>query len=291
MKHRLPASFVLSSTLALAGAGAHAQSDPGAASSGSGFRLGDVQVVIAQRLWAATWENSTMDARIEVPAGGGAPVVQTAFVSDVSPLRVIPLTSISARLGDVTVSLAGSWRTSFPNDNVAGGRVKRWEYDVGASYQLTPDVALSLIYKAGKVDQVASSAANALLGLSGQQKLSGWLIGFAASAPVHPNWRLYGNAAISLSGRSRVDLGPLGRSTQHAAYQIGEVGFNYALPGAFGPLSSVQLQVGYRAQILKVKGAKVETYSTDPTPVLLASQSKTVQSTTQGLIFSIVGVF
>lgn len=290
MKQPLPASFVLSSALALAGADAHAQADPGGA-PGSGLRLGDVQVVIAQRLWAATWDNSTMDARVEVPAGGGAPVVKTAFVSDVSPLRVIPLTSISARFGDVTASVAGSWSTTFPNDNVIGGRVKRWEYDVGAAYHLTPDVALSLIYKAGKVSQVATSAANALLGLSGDQKLSGWLIGFAASAPVNSNWRLYGNAAFSISARSRVDLGLLGRSTQHAAYQIGEVGFNYAVPGAFGPLSSVQLQVGYRAQILKVKGAKVETYSTDPTPVLLGSQSRTVQSTTQGLIFSIVGVF
>lgn len=290
MKHRAPALFVLSAALSVASGFAWSQPSPGS-NAGQGFRIGDVQFLVAQRLWAATWDMSTIEARVQLPPGGGAPVVQTSFASDVSSVKVIPLTSISARLGDFTANVAGAWSTSFPNDNVVGGRVKRWEYDIGAAYNVTPDVALSLIYKAGKVSQVAGSSANALLGLSGEQKVSGWLLGFAASAPVSPQWRLYGNAAFSISGRSRVDLGPMARSTYRASYQIGEIGFNYAVPGSFGPLSSVQLQVGYRAQVLKVKGARVETYSTDPTPVLLASRSKNVQATTQGLIFSVVGVF
>lgn len=278
----------LAALLTLAATSSSAQDS---ASEKDQLKFGDVQLVIGQKIWAATWDIPTIGARVELPPNSASPVIQTSIESNSSSTRAIPLTVVSASLGDFTTSISGAWNTNFSNSDALGGRVKRSEYDISLGYSFAPNISASLIYKAGRVSQIAGGSANALLGFSGNQKLSGWLIGLSAGAPLQNNWSIYGNAAVSVTGKSRLDLGKNGRSRQDASYQIGEVGLIYAFPQRLGAVSAISFQIGYRAQVLRVDDASVASFSTVEPGALLNSSSRKLQSTTQGFIVGISGYF
>jgi hypothetical protein len=251
----------------------------------------DFRVAITQKIWAANWDIPSLGAAIQLPGDGAAPVIQTSVDSDTSSTHAIPVTSIAVKYRDFIASLSGSWRTSFSSDLLVGGRTRRSEYDVSVGYQLLPWVTASVIYKAGRTNQVAGVTANSLLGVSGRQKLSGWLVGVNALAPLNDAWSLYGNAAISVTGKSRLDLGNLGRSRQNVSYQIGEIGFAYHFPAPLGGIGDLSLQFGYRSQILKIRKAPLLTLSTTTPGLVLDERSRTVQTATHGFIIGVAGAF
>jgi hypothetical protein len=253
------------------------------------------RVFVAQRLWAANWDTPLLDARIVVPdPANPAPVIQMASIQTPAEMKVLPITVLGASRGNFTASASVSPSTSFGLEDAAGGSVSRQEYDLSIGYRIAPGLLASLIYKGGKTSEVTTQAASTLVGARGDQKLRGVLVGFTASAPLAERLSLYGNAAYG-RGRSTITFNSptVPDSKNDLDYTIAEVGLAYSLgaPSAVPAVNSISLQVGYRSQIVAVRGVELATYSATPTPQQLAVNKRKIQSNTHGLVIGLIVLF
>lgn len=266
------------------------------ASFGQGSTEGATEPVTffaGERLWAATWQQLLFDAKIQVqnPANP-VPVVQSGLATPVSNVAVMPLTVLGLRYRDFTASASIGARTGFSSEGlVTGDTVHRSEWDLNLSYSILPNVAASLVYKSGKIDQGATTQGASLTGVSGGYKLDGLLVGLSVSAPLTGAMAVYGNVAVGPL-RDKVEL-PILKQTYHGTYRVGEFGLGYRVSEGthLMAVKSLSLTAGYRIQVVDINSIGTQTYSTTTPPAVLASQSMRAQSTTQGLVLGVMASF
>lgn len=273
--------------LTIVATAAHAQ-QPSAAPS-DWPAAGGIKVTASLRAWVAEFNTTPIDA-LFIVGPGGTPLVSTFTNSSSSSTKVMPIVAVSATMDRFTLSGAFIPETDFNDPAVSGGKTGRSEYDISLSYMLVPGLSAALIYKGGKVTEVTTVAAQTLLGLRGDAKIDGLLIGLSGSAPLGVNavrgLNLYGNVAAG-RGKIKPDSGP----RENVDYLVSEVGLSWALgQGApFGPFSNLVLQVGYRAQTLS---SSVTHQTIDPaTRAVVATTRSDNQNTTRGPVLGLTMVF
>ena len=261
--------------------------------------FGDVRVLVAERLWVASWDSILLDAQVVVPAVGG-PVIKTAFISH-EDTKVLPTTSVGLGYGSVFLFASGIPKVNFSNPAAPDGKVSRSEYELTLGYALSPNLTAALIYKGGRTSETTTVAATQLLGGRGKSKLWGTGIGLSGNAPISASFLgsgegtgvsrlgVYGNFAY-LEGRANFDLPVAGESSFRLNYQIAEVGLSYRLNSApMGPISALTAQLGYRSQIIRQRNVLLPTFSANG--VLVSTDRTSVQSTTHGLVLGLVASF
>jgi hypothetical protein len=262
-------------TLAIVAASAQAQ-QPSETGSGG------ITVTASVRAWFADFNSTPVDAQVIV-GPGGAPLIQTFTNTDTASSKVMPVLAVSATMDRFTLAASFIADTKFDNPNVPGGQLGRREYDISLAYAIVPSrLSAALIYKSGKLTDTATVAAENLLGLRGDVKIDGWLVGLSGNAPLGMDGRLglYGNVAAG-RGRAKSDFGP----RENIDYLVSEVGLSWAI-GPFGPTKGGALVVGYRTQTLSGKFTHV---TVDPaTSTVVATNRIDTQNTTRGPIVGLL---
>lgn len=138
-----------------------------------------------------------------------------------------------------------------------------------------------------KVDRISPLVA-------GGSKTSGLLFGVSGSVPLAGSERLslYGNFAYGL-GRNKSDLPYAnGDNKLDVSYRIGEVGLSYRLLAEpIGAIKQLSLSIGYRSQTVVFKKVPLGTYANMASTTPLSIQRRNAQSTTDGIVVGLVGVF
>lgn len=271
-------------------------SDAKSSSVGSPADAGakEIQFFVAQRVWFATWDQAYLDALVVIPNPlNPVPIIQQTVSRAISDTAALPQTSFGVRFKNWTLSATVMPTTNFTSGGLAtNDTVRRNEVDLSVGYAFSPYIVGSVVYKAGKIDQVATANATRLTGIGGSYKVEGLLLGISATAPLQGPLAIYGNfgygparETISVSGST--DVGFKGH------YQISEVGLAYLLSNDRSILgfTSVSMQLGYRAQAVTLNDTTLDTFSTGRVPTLISTQYKSVRSTTQGMVFGIVAAF
>lgn len=250
---------------------------------------GQITVTASLRAWAAEYNARPFDAQVIV-GPGGTPLISTFSNSSSSSSKVMPIVAVSATMDRFTLSGSFIPQVDFRNPSVVGGKTGRSEYDISLAYSFLPGLSAALIYKGGKITDITTTAAQNLLGLRGDAKIDGLLIGLSGSAPLgSDNVRglsLYGNVAAG-RGKIKPDFGP----RESANYLVSEVGLSWAVAqgAALGPFSSVLLQIGYRSQTI---GGNVTYQTVDPaTRAVVGTTRAHSQTTTRGPVFGLTMVF
>ena len=254
----------------------------------------DIQFFVGQRVWLATWDQSYLDALVVIPNPlNPVPIIQQTNSRAVSKTTVLPQTSFGVRFQNWTLSTTVMPEANFTSGGLAiNDTIRRNELDLSVGYAFSPYIVGSVVYKTGRIDQVATANATRLTGLGGSYKVEGLLLGISATAPLQGPLALYGNfgygparQTIFVSGSSDVRF--------KGGYQISEVGLAYRLTDdrAFLGFTSLSVQLGYRSQTITLNDLNFDTFSTGPVPTLISTQYKNVRSTTQGIVFGIVAAF
>ncbi len=274
-------------TLAIFAASAHAQQPSAVASDWPA--AGRLIVTASLRAWVAEYNTTPFDAQFIV-GPGGTPLISTFTNSASSSTKVAPIVAVSATMDRFTLSGSFMPEIDFNDSAVPGGKTGRSEYDISLAYSIVPGLSAAVIYKGGKVTEVATSAAQTILGVRGDAKINGLLLGVSGSAPLGADLvrglNLYGNVAAG-RGKIKPDFGP----RENISYLVSEVGLSWAINQgtAFGPFSSALLQVGYRAQTLS---GPVTHQTIDPaTRAVVATTRSKSQTTTRGPVIGLTMVF
>lgn len=258
--------------------------------SESNVQIGDFRFFVAQRFWFASWDTLLLDAKVVVPdPANPVPVIQQGFSSSAESI-ILPVTSLGVGFGSWSLATNLTPTTDVSISEAAQGEISRSEWDINLSYAINENLSAALIYKSGKVKNAVTTSAANLLGVSSiEQDLSAWLIGISGRGKVAENFTMYGNAAFG-PGRLK-NKSAAGDSRQDFLYSIGEIGVSYQFPNtSFGSWS---IQLGYRIQSILVKDVEFQTYSLPQTtpPTVISSDSKNMQTTTQGIILGLTLAF
>lgn len=266
----------------------------GAALVGSGASAaGESQGLLvygSQKFWSATFEASSIDVQTVIPPGTAAPVLKTSF----APYRasdILSITTLGVRLGKASVFASVMPKVSSTVGNaLVSGSVSRSERDIGASYQVGPGLAVSLVWKVGKASPLVTPAASALLNARGSQTGSGYLLGLSGTATLDERMSLYGNLGYGpVRWKNTEVFGPLSRN--RGRYTLGEVGLAFQLlePGDLKFVSNASLQLGYRIQLASYDDVDLPTFRPDGS---VASTERTpARAVTQGLALGLSVVF
>jgi hypothetical protein len=138
--------------------------------------------------------------------------------------------------------------------------IKREEQDVNFGYALLPSASASVGYKKIKYNGTYNSARIEAGGTSYAQDwgtkinylYQGPTVGFAATAPLGNGISLYGNLAMGVGFKLKID----DRSSS-ADYNAHEVGLSYVLPVKAWPMKSLLTTLGYRGQSLTSKSSNI----------------------------------
>ena len=254
----------------------------------------DIQFFVGQRVWLASWDQSYLDALVVIPNPlNPVPIIQQTNSRAASNTTVLPQTSFGVRFQNWTLSTTVMPNTNFTSGGLAvNDTIRRNELDLSVGYAFSPYIVGSVVYKTGRIDQVATANATRLTGLGGNYKVEGLLLGISATAPLQGPLALYGNFGY---GPARQTIFASGSSDLRfkGGYQISEVGLAYRLTDdrAFLGFASLSMQLGYRSQTVTLNDLNFGTFSTGPVPTLIGTQYKDVRSTTQGMVFGIVAAF
>lgn len=244
---------------------------------------------VGQKFWGATWDVPMIDAQVVLPG----PSLKTSHQSSMSGTEFIPVTTVGMQYKGVSLVANYFANTTFTPSADTSTKASRTEWDVALGYAILPNLTASVAYKSGKVDEVVTSNARAITGASTGYKVEGWLIGLSGSAPLQGPLSLYGNMAYGLA-KETVDGGTfLGSPSFDGNYKIGEIGLSYRLLGAENSsfFKSLVAQLGYRAQVITLKGINFPTYSLPPGAAPISSQKYDIKSTTDGLVIGLVAAF
>lgn len=254
----------------------------------------DIQFFVGQRVWLATWDQPYVDALVVIPNPlNPVPIIQQTNSRTVSDTTVLPQTSFGVRFKNWTLAATAMPGTNFTSGGLAiNDTIRRNEVDLSVGYAFSPYIVGSVVYKTGRIDQIATANATRLTGLGGSYKIDGLIIGISATAPLQGPLALYGNFGY---GPARQTIFVTGSSDLRfkGGYQISEVGFAYRLTDdrAFLGFTSLSMQLGYRSQTVTLNDLPFGTFSTGPVPTLISTQYKNAGSTTQGIVFGIVAAF
>ncbi|MBS0509653.1 MAG: hypothetical protein JSR42_00515 [Proteobacteria bacterium] len=249
--------------------------------------VGDVQFFAGIRLWANEWDFSSLSARRAVdPSNPSNVVLRDEVVSDVSDVKFVPMPTFGARYGNFLGSITYFVPTSYSVKGVLSRDVKRSELDVTAGYFVLPSLLLSIGYKHAKVDRLIE-------GLDSGQDISAILLGLSASAPLSDRLSLYGNFAYGLGRQKSDSPDPRGKDRYSSTYAIGEVGLSYRiLEGRAGMfVKSLTGSIGYRAQSYTTKDVGLGTYAMANPNVPIATTTRDVQTSTNGVVVALVASF
>lgn len=237
-------------TLAMFAASAQAQQPSAPVSDWPA--AGGITLTASMRAWAAEYATRPFDAQVVV-GSGNTPLISTSASSGSSSTKLLPIVSVSATMDRFTLSSSFMPQIDYSNSAVASGKNGRSEYDISLAYSLLPGLSAAVIYKGGKITNVTTNSAQNILGVSGDAKLNGLLLGLSGSAPLGGDLvkglNLYGNVAAG-QGKFKTDFAP----RQNLRYLVSEIGLSYAIAqgAALGPFNSLLLQVGYRAQTVTI---------------------------------------
>lgn len=248
-------------------------------------RSSEVQIFGGLRTWAATWDLPVF-TRLGVTSSANQPVIIKDVEQRINSTRIAPIPFLGVRYGNFIASASYLARTGFGSNGLLPSDVRRDELDLTLGYYVLPQLTLSVGYKTAKLDRISPVT-------DGGSKTDGILVGMSGSVPLDGSTRLslYGNFAYGL-GRAKFDVAlPNGDTRSNAEYKIGEVGLSYRLFSApQGALKQLSLSFGYRAQLFTLKSIPFGTYATSalvPTEV----ERRNVQSTTDGFVVGLIGVF
>lgn len=240
--------------LAWMATGAHASEGEAAAFSVFG----------AQKFWFATFEANSVDVQTVIPPGSTAPVVRTGLMR-YSTSDTLSISTLGVRFGRTSVFASFMPKVnSVVGNALVGGSLSREERDIGASYALGSGLAVSLIWKTGKVSPLVAPSAGAQLGARGEQTASGFLLGVSGTAVMDDRLSLYGNLGYGpVRWKTTEVLGPVSRNK--GRYTLAEMGLAYQLlePGDGKWFSSATLQLGYRVQLASFVDIDLPTYRLD----------------------------
>lgn len=254
-----------------------------AAADTSAGRSGDVQFFGGLRVWGMNWETPVLTrAAVFDPANPSAPATKD-IEQRYSSTRAAPIPFLGVRYGNFIGSVSYLTRTAYgfnglPND------IRREEFDATLGYYVIPQLALSVGYKTAKVDRISTL-------VSGGSTTDVYLVGASSSVPLEGSGRLslYGNVAYGV-GKSRADIPDSNKVD--VSYRIGEVGLSYRLFSApQGALKHLNLSFGYRAQVATLKNIAFGSYATPTSLVPTSVERRNIQSTTDGFVIGLIGVF
>lgn len=255
--------------------------------------LGGVNILAGVRLWTNTWDMSTVE-RVPVvpnPANPTNVVLQEIVTTAVTSTEYVPIPFLAARAGNWLGSIYYFPRTSYNSRNDRIGTVDRDEYDISLGYSLLPSSEGSLIVSVGYKRAYASKLVPQLE--NSGTKVEGVLIGLAGAAPITDRLRLYGSAAYGFATQ-KVEFAALdGSSRYDGTYRVGEVGLTYVVhTGTTGQvLKNVALTAGYRIQSYTTKSVPLFTTTASATPVILATEHRDLNTTTDGFVIGVVATF
>lgn len=283
-----PALWALAVVAASSAATARAAADSADVDSSP---TSDVHFAIAQKFWIASFESTPLVARIVVPPGGSTPVAQASLDSSTST-KVMPITALSASWHDWSVSASGTPHTSFSNPDAPDGKISRDEYDVAMAYAFLHSSEgrsrLSALadYKVGELRPITGTSANDLLDVRSNVRVSAILLGLSGVAPIAAiggkDLLLYGNAAFG-TGHAHFSTPLIHTTNTH--YSIAEIGLSCPVSDIFS------IQLGYRTQTFTLRHVPFVTLSTTSPGTILSSESRNVESSTQGPIMGITASF
>jgi hypothetical protein len=263
--------------------GASADVPPGAATA----EMGGATIFAGVRLWANQWEIPSIERIAIIPGIGAPPVLQDVVVKSLSKTEFVPIPIVGMRIGNFLASASYFVKTGYDSQDPLLGTVDRDEFDVNVGYAVLPSLVLSVGYK-----QATDSKLNAQFSPAGG-KVDGILLGASASAPLGGKFLLYGNAAYGFA-REKTDFKDAGGNDSYSGnYRIGEVGLTYLLYDKVEGqgIKSLSISFGYRAQNYTAKSVALGTFSATNPPVLISTQAKDINTTTDGFILGIVGTF
>lgn len=290
---RFARQIATSSLICLATSCAFADSTGAAPGQGETVSsVGETQVFFGVRPWAAIWDTPLLDAAVVIPNSGPPPVVRTLNSKNDSDVKIVPLTTLGVRHKAFSLAATFFPQTDFSSGGRSDSAIRRSELDIALSYALSPNLLASVVYKTGKVSQGVTRDMTALTNLSVSYRISGFLVGLNASAPLQDRLSLYGSFAYGLAKEKSSQRDVEGEDKYDATYKIGEVGLSYRImdgnPAA--AIKSLSAQIGYRFQIVTVKDFPTATLSI-PGGTVLSVEHQSLSSLTHGPVFGIVGAF
>lgn len=263
-----------------------------AAASGVASAAGDaapaeLNVVLSQRFWSATWDQAVTDIAVSADGPNGVPALRASYLKNVSR-RTIPITAIGLRYGPWNATVARFGTQRFDGNGIyADTEVRRDETDLSIGYQLMPGISVAAIRKTGRVSSFQSKAATELFG-DAAQKGRATLAGLSGTAPIGEHLLVYGNLAY---GPGKFFDAADGAASVKVRYAVSEFGFAYRHPLATGLLGiqAVSLQAGYRVQSIAYEGIVASDF--EGLPVDVSVTSSKARSVTDGFILSLSLIF
>lgn len=242
------------------------------------------------RAWVNSWDVPLGDSMLVIPSPTApSPALKIVPTSRQSNTEISAIPYVGIKSGNVSVSLAHQFETKYSVSDASNG-IKRKETDITFGYAILPGLTASVGVKEARISQTDTDH---LAQSEGQKpaKVQVLLFGISGSAPLNNDWGLYGNVAYGPS-RTKIDYGPLGNKF-NGDYKIGEFGLSYRIPmGTVSTVKSLTATLGYRSQVVKARNLPFPAYDLSTgTPVLQSLNPSSQTSTTQGLVFGLVGAF
>jgi hypothetical protein len=242
------------------------------------------------RAWVNSWDVPLGDSMLVIPSPTArSPVLKIVPTSRQSNTEISAIPYVGIKAGNVSVSLAHQFETKYSVSDASNG-IKRKETDITFGYAVLPGLTASVGVKEARISQTDTDN---LAQSEGQKpaKVQVLLFGISGSAPLSTVWGIYGNVAYGPS-RTKIDYGALGNKF-NGDYKIGEFGLSYRIPlGAGSTVKSLTATLGYRSQVVKARNLPFPAYDLSTgTPVLQSLNPSAQTSTTQGLVFGMVGAF
>lgn len=260
-----------------------------AAAAATGDSATEFNVLVSERIWFASWDQTLVDMVVTAPPTATAPPqIRAGLAKNVSS-RTIPIAALGVRYGQFSASVARFSPQRFEgNGNYLQDHVSRDETDLSIGYQMVPGVAISLIRKSGKSSTNLSRSTAALVGSDTPAVGRAYLLGVSTSAPVYGPLVLYGNLAY---GTGKFNDPTATFSGTWARYTVAELGLAYrlGLETQLLGVDAISVQAGYRAQSIAYRGYQKDDFARIPAQITM-TESKG-RSVTDGFIVSLSLIF
>jgi len=257
---------------------------------------GGISASVGVRLWGNQWDVPVFDAvPLANPQAPGGFVLQDTATSHLSSFKIGVIPFVGARMGNVIASVSYFIRTDYDAQTPRLNSVSRDELDVTLGYSILPassdgSLVIALGYKKAKIN----SNVNPLLGqpFDASIRINAGLLGLSGSASLTDNLRLYGSAAYGFAKQETTPIpGQEPNDNLDGRYKVGEIGLNYAFyrGGEGQAFRNAAVALGYRAQVYTIKSFSLMTRSS--TGVILATEKRDIDSTTQGPVLTFSASF
>ncbi len=149
----------------------------------------------------------------------------------------------------------------------------------------------AVIYKHANFAPSETLRASQLIGGSVSESGQGLLMGLSGSAPMSASVSMYGSLAY---GGGRVELKNLPaianiKNRYSVRYTVAEFGLAWHLVDATSSalVNGVTLQLGYRTQVIDLRGVELQSFTAAASPQILSTRSENAPNNTQGLVIRV----